>query len=141
ERGKAEVKRMAEALTKNENLRVEAPILPIFEGGMINQFKVIEVPGHSIDQIALYNQMTGELIAGDHVLEHAPRSDLVEVGFDGDMLQSLYVYGDSQKRCQILPLNRIYPDRGTSVEEKSNELFTERLNWLARERKLIKEAL
>jgi len=141
ERGKAEVKRMAEALTKNENLRVEAPILPIVEGGMINQFKVIEVPGHSIDQIALYNQMTGELIAGDHVLEHAPSNALVEMGFEGEMIQSLYLYEQSLKRCEKLPLNIIYPGHGIIVEEKCNELFTERLNSIARKSKRIKEAV
>ncbi len=82
---------MKEALVKNKDLRVEPPILPIVEGDIINGFKVIEVPGHSIDQIALYNEVTGELIAGDHILEHAPSNALIEMDFDGEMLKR-YIY-------------------------------------------------
>lgn len=141
ERGEAEVKRMTEALKKNENLRVEAPVLPIVEGDMINQFKVIEVPGHSIDQIALYNPMTGELIAGDHILEHAPSNALVEMAFDGEMIQSLYLYEQSLKRCEKLHLNTIYPGHGIIIEEKCNELFTKRINAIKRKSRRVKASI
>src|SRR5699024_4474344 len=108
---------------------------------MINQFKVIEVPGHSIDQIALYNQMTGELIAGDHVLEHAPSNALVEMGFDGEMIQSLYLYEQSLKRCEKLHLNTIYPGHGIIVKEKCNELFTKRINAIKRKSRRVKASI
>lgn len=141
ERGEAEVQRMKEALVKNENLRVDPPILPIVEGDMINGFKVIEVPGHSIDQIALYNDVTGELIAGDHILEHAPSNALIEMGFEGEMLQSLYLYEQSLKRCEKLNLNVIYPGHGIVVREDCNELFTKRINSINRKSKRIKESI
>ncbi len=141
ERGEAEVKRMKEALIKNKDLRVESPILSLVEGDLINGFKIIEVPGHSIDQIALYNEMTSELIAGDHILEHAPSNALVEMGLEGEMLPTLYLYEQSLKRCEKLNLNVIYPGHGIVVREKCNELFTKRINSIHRKSKRIKASI
>src|SRR5699024_2974178 len=109
ERGIAEVKRMKEALTKKYQLRVDPPTYPIVEGYMINDFKVLETPGHTIDQIVLYNEPSGELIAAEHILEHSPSNALIEMGMEGEMLQSLYLYEQSLKRCEPLYLTTIYP--------------------------------
>ena len=137
-RGIAEIERMKEALTKNYHLRVDPPIYPLVEGDMINDFKVLETPGHSIDQIVLYNEASGELIAGDHILEHAPSNALIEMGMEGEMLQSLYLYEQSLKRCETLYLTTIYPGHGIVVREDCNELFTKRLNSINRKSKRIK---
>lgn len=141
ERGKLEIKRMKDALIKNKGLRIEAPVLPIVEGDMISGFKVIETPGHSIDQIALYNEKTGELIAGDHILEHAQSNALVEMGLDGEMIPSLYLYKKSLKRCEKLKLNVIYPGHGIVITEECNLLFRKRINSIIRKSKRIKQSI
>src|SRR5699024_10933006 len=141
ERGIAEVERMKEALTKNYHLRVDPPIYPLVEGDIINDFKVLETPGHSIDQIVLYNETSGELIAGDHILEHAPSNALIEMGMEDEMLQSLYLYELSLKRCETLYLTTIYPGHGIVVREDGNELFTKLLNSINRKNKQIKEEI
>lgn len=141
ERGEIEIKRMEEALIKNVNLRVDPPILPIVEGDFISGFKVIEVPGHSIDHIALYNEQTRELIAGDLILEHAPSNALIEMGLEGELLQTLSLYENSLKRCEQLNLNTIYPGHGVIITIDASELFTKRLDSIIRKSKRIKEAI
>lgn len=141
ERGEIEVKRMREALIQNEHLRVNHPILPLVEGDYISGFKVIEVPGHSIDHIALYNEKTEELIAGDLILEHAPSNALFEMGLEGELLQTLYLYEKSLKRCAELQLSIIYPGHGIIITEDANGLFNKRVNSIIRKSKRIKESI
>src|SRR5699024_12174991 len=65
-------------------------------------------------------------------------SDLIEMGMEGEMLQSLYLYEQSLKRCETLYLTTIYPGHGIVVREDCNELFTKRLNSINRKSKRIK---
>lgn len=141
QRGIKEVERMRQALIDNQHLRVDLPLLPLVEGDIINGFEVIEVPGHSIDHIALYNETTEELIAGDLILKHAPSNALVEMGVDGEMIPSLYLYEQSLKRCEHLKLTVIYPGHGEIINESCNDLFSKRIYSIIRKSKRIKDAI
>lgn len=140
-RGIKEVKRMEQALIDNQHLRVDLPLLPLVEGDIINGFKVIEVPGHSIDHIALYNENTEELIAGDLILKHAPSNALVEMDENGEMIPSLYLYEQSLKRCEHLKLAVIYPGHGEIINESCDDLFSKRFHSIIRKSKRIKDAI
>ena len=141
QRGEEQVGRMRAGLIKNEHLRVDYPIKPIVEGDFINGFEVIEVPGHTVDHIALYNSMTGDFIAGDHVLEHAASNALVEMGLEGEMMQMIYLYEQSLKKCESLNIRTIYPGHGIIIDEEAGEIFKKRLNSIQRKSFRIKKSI
>ncbi len=135
------IERMKQSLEKNKHLAIEEPIYPLVEGDFVGPFKVIEVPGHAIDHIALYHSKTKELISSDLALEHSSSNALVEPDKNGQLMPTLVMYEASLKRVLDLEIERVYPGHGPVVNEQASELFEKRLNSIERKGHRIKEQL
>lgn len=135
------MKRMKKSLAKNKHLAIEEPIYPLVEGDFIGDFEIIEVPGHAIDHIALYNLKTKELISSDLALEHSSSNALVEPDKKGKLMPTLVMYEASLKRCLELEIETVYPGHGRVVDEQARELFENRLSSIERKGRRIKAHL
>jgi glyoxylase-like metal-dependent hydrolase (beta-lactamase superfamily II) len=79
-------------------------------------WKIIPVPGHCDDDIALFNPDTGILLSGDLVFRTVPT-------WLGPNRSDLALYLDSLERIQRLPgLKRILPAHGSPIENPGKTL-------------------
>jgi glyoxylase-like metal-dependent hydrolase (beta-lactamase superfamily II) len=101
----------------NRSLSVE-----INEGSVIpgmEEWKIIETPGHAQSHIVLFRERDGVLIAGDHVLAHISPNPLLEPPIVGDLNrpQPLVQYNQSLKKLLAYPIQKVYTGHGDEVFE------------------------
>ncbi|MEK5137185.1 MBL fold metallo-hydrolase [Priestia sp. FSL W8-0001] len=101
------------------------------EGSVIKGLEdwgIIEVPGHAQSHIALYHQQSETLIGGDVLLKHISSNPLIEPPYhEGEKRKkSMLQYNTSLRRLSELPISCIYTGHGDEVKEVS-KLVSERL--------------
>ena len=89
---------------------------------------VMETPGHAQSHIVLWNEITGEMIGGDLVLEKVSSNPLIEPPLQrlDPRPRSLLQYNASMKRLLTLPVDIIYTGHGNEVRN-THELIRNRL--------------
>lgn len=135
------IQRMIKSLDKNRHLAIDEPIYPLVEGDFVGPFEVIEVPGHAVDHIALYNPSSKELISSDLALEHSSSNALVEPDKNAKLMPTLVMYEASLERCLTFDVQTIYPGHGLVVDRDAPDLFENRLRSIDRKSKRIKAML
>ncbi|MDI3328866.1 MAG: MBL fold metallo-hydrolase [Alicyclobacillaceae bacterium] len=92
------------------------------------RWRVIDTPGHSSGHIALFDEDSGELIAGDHLLPHISSNALLEPPRmpGGERPRSLLIYIESLRRVAGMPVSRVYPGHGNPFEGAA-QLVQERM--------------
>ncbi|QQE76933.1 MBL fold metallo-hydrolase [Alicyclobacillus sp. SO9] len=86
-------------------------------------FRVVEVPGHAQAAIALYDESTGEMFAGDQVLPLISSNALIEPRTDefgyehGLWTKSLLDYRANLQQLLQMPISKIYPGHGPVFED------------------------
>ncbi|WP_181350015.1 MBL fold metallo-hydrolase [Thalassobacillus sp. CUG 92003] len=80
------------------------------------KWRVIETPGHAQSHISFYHNESGELLAGDHLLEHISPNPLLEPPLkSGDKRpRPLLDYRHSLKKLKDYNLTTIYPGHGNT---------------------------
>jgi len=92
--------------------------LPLFPA-----YQVIYVPGHAQAAIALWDEHSGDLIAGDQLLPHISSNALVEPmlnatsGGEAQRTFSLLDYRRNMQMLASLPINRVYPGHGAAFSD------------------------
>jgi len=89
-------------------------------------FRVMEVPGHAPDHIALYDSQRKLLFAGDHIIRHMNANAIVEPDLRGNRRRTLIEYEQSLRRCLDIEIDRAYPGHGEEIVQP-RELILERL--------------
>lgn len=140
ESGEKQVEKLKKAAIDNVSQIVNGEILLLEEEDVIEGFKVIETPGHAPDHIALLNEESGILIAGDHLIQHISSNALIEPDENGVKIHTLQQYEQSLKKCLKFPLTVVYPGHGGLVSNP-HALIERRLKGIERKSVEIKEIL
>lgn len=91
--------KIEKTLQESEQLRINADIIPLQDGDIVNDFHVKAVPGHSPDSILFYDPKTKWLFAGDLVLYTGTTSALVDHDQEGQLLPTVMQYKQSLEIC------------------------------------------
>lgn len=83
----------------------------------LQDWQIIETPGHAQSHIALYRKKDGVLIGGDHVLAHISPNPLLEPPINGetDRPKPLVQYNQSLKKLLDYPIQKVYTGHGEEV--------------------------
>lgn len=125
EEGKKQIYFLKQAIIKNRADAINADLYPI-EIRQLNDFELLEVPGHAPDQIALLDNSSKWLFSGDLLLNHISSNALVEPDNTGERIFSLIDHMNSLKRCLSLPIDLVFPGHGLIINDPM-ELVQKRL--------------
>ncbi|MFB5195575.1 MBL fold metallo-hydrolase [Neobacillus sp. KR4-4] len=94
----------------------------------LNEWQVIETPGHAQSHIALYREKDGILIGGDLILAHISPNPLLEPPAPGETERPKpqLQHNDSMKKLLSYPIQCVYTGHGEEVY-KLAELVDKRL--------------
>ncbi|MGF9856172.1 MBL fold metallo-hydrolase [Priestia endophytica] len=94
---------------------------------LLKGWKVLHMPGHAGNHIALYHEEKEELIAGDVLLDKIVSNPLIEPPFfEGEHEKPQLEYNNSLQRLLSLKVQKLYPGHGKVIENVS-ELTRERM--------------
>ncbi|MBT2729190.1 MBL fold metallo-hydrolase [Bacillus sp. ISL-75] len=117
---------LKKAVQKNKQNVIQGDVIEIFDKQLLN-FNIIEVPGHSPDQIAFHEKKHNWLFAGDLLLEHISSNALVEPDSLGRRIPTLLQHIDSLKKCLELNVDLVFPGHGTLIDQPDS-LILKRLD-------------
>ncbi|MDY6903736.1 MAG: MBL fold metallo-hydrolase [Thermodesulfobacteriota bacterium] len=83
------------------------------------EFQVLETPGHTLDSICLYNDATGMLFSGDHILPHITPNAFVMLEEESPLpvRMSQKEFYDSLERVRALSPDVVFPAHGTRITD------------------------
>jgi glyoxylase-like metal-dependent hydrolase (beta-lactamase superfamily II) len=91
-------------------------------------FHVLHRPGHSPTDTVFFEERTGTLLAGDHLIGHISSNPLISLPPDGnadERPKSLRIYIDSLKLTQAMPVGTVLPGHGIAFDGHA-ELIADR---------------
>ncbi|MFA8438656.1 MBL fold metallo-hydrolase [Pueribacillus sp. YX66] len=115
EAGEKQINYLKNAAKKNTDQSITYELHHIEELSL-NEFQIVETPGHAIDQIALYDETGKTLLSGDLLIEHISSNALVEPDEFGNRMKTLVDHEASLKKIQALNIERVYPGHGQVIE-------------------------
>lgn len=121
---KKQIDSMKQALVNNQHLALHEPIYTY--DNKIGTFDILEMPGHSPDQVSLWNKDNRCLFAGDLLIEHMSTNALVEPDDKGERIPSLIQHINSLENCMSLPIDILFSGHG-SIIYNPKELLKQRL--------------
>ncbi|WP_442594729.1 MBL fold metallo-hydrolase [Neobacillus sp. D3-1R] len=88
----------------------------------LEDWQIIETPGHAQSHISLFRKKDGVLIAGDHVLAHISPNPLLEPPLVGETERPkpLVQYNQSLKKLSNYPIQKVYTGHGEEVYDLPN---------------------
>lgn len=125
EAGRKQIDYLQNAIIKHKHTAIKAEITPLER--RIYGFQVIEVPGHSPDQVAFYNEEARVLFGGDVLIDHISSNALIEPDERGERILSLIQQMSSLNRCSELPLDYVFSGHGAIIDNHKRLIDT-RLN-------------
>jgi glyoxylase-like metal-dependent hydrolase (beta-lactamase superfamily II) len=83
----------------------------------LEEWAIIETPGHAQSHIVLFREIDGVMVGGDHVLAHISPNPLLEPPYNGETERPkpLLQYNDSLKKLLNYPIQKIYTGHGDDV--------------------------
>ncbi|WP_017755684.1 MBL fold metallo-hydrolase [Calidifontibacillus oryziterrae] len=108
----------------------------------LEDWKILETPGHAGSHIALYREKDGLMMAGDLIIEHVSSNPLVEPPYPGESerAKALLQYHESLRKCLQLDINLVLAGHGRNVEnchalidmrmQKQEERMSRVYEWL-----------
>lgn len=136
--GKKRVNFLKEAIVKNKHQAIQSDITPIkdFHAGL----KTIYTPGHSQDHIVLFNEETGDLFAGDLLIEHISTNALVEPDENGERIHTLIQHKQSLEKIKELNISCTYPGHGNLIHD-TDQLLNRRIKGIENKAKKFKNMI
>lgn len=126
ENGEKQIVYLKNAIKRNKQNAIQADVMEITTNQLLD-FTIIEVPGHSPDQLSFYDKKNNWLFSGDLLIEHISSNALVEPDLFGNRIPTLLQHIDSLKKCLALNVDMVFPGHGTIIEQP-NELISKRLH-------------
>jgi glyoxylase-like metal-dependent hydrolase (beta-lactamase superfamily II) len=106
---------------------------PLAEGELLEfasrTWRVLHRPGHSPSDTAFFDEASGELFGGDHLIKHISSNPLISRPLGGeeeDRPRALMIYMDSLRATREMELEVVYAGHGEPVEDYRN-LIDERM--------------
>ena len=118
ELGDKQVSYLKKAVVKNIHQALQTDIIDIADSNLLH-FRIIEIPGHAPDQIALWDEDRQWLFPGDLLLEHISSNAFVEPDDTGKRLYTLIQQRNSLETCYSLNPRIVFPGHGSIIEESS----------------------
>ena len=128
EMGEKQVAYLHNAIIQNKDNKMDADIKAITEPRLLN-FDVIEMFGHSPDQVVFFSKEQNSLFGGDLLLHHISSNALVEPDFQGTRMKTLIQHKESYIKCLSLHADRVYAGHGIVIENP-DELLTKRIKGI-----------
>ena len=125
---------------ENTSQAINTEIILLKEGDWLDGFRVIETPGHWPDHISLYHPETGQLLAGDHLIQHISSNALIEPDEWGRKIPTLLQYEKSLLECQKYKLSVVYPGHGDAIDEPG-KLIEKRLRGIERKSEKVNDII
>ncbi|MFC4024358.1 MBL fold metallo-hydrolase [Oceanobacillus longus] len=138
EAGHKQVEYLQQAMLKGSNSAIHTDISPI--GSNHLGFKVIHVPGHAEDQIALYDEADQILLSGDLLIQHISSNALIEPNITGQRLPTLIQHKHSLEKIYALSVDLVFPGHGILIDEP-NALIKTRLAGIERKAERLKSLI
>ncbi|MEK3853249.1 MBL fold metallo-hydrolase [Cytobacillus sp. FSL H8-0458] len=94
----------------------------------LNDWAVMETPGHAQSHIGLFREKDGVFLGGDHLLAHISPNPILEPPLSGnaERPKPQLQYNESLKKLRQLPISLFYSGHGEDITNV-NELINERL--------------
>jgi glyoxylase-like metal-dependent hydrolase (beta-lactamase superfamily II) len=137
EYGTRQIDYLKKALIINQHQALQAEITPINHDRLLH-FSIIETPGHTLDQIGLFDESMNWLFAGDLLIEHLSSNALVEPDQDGNRIKTLVLHLDSLRKCLTLNPDLVFSGHGVLIENPST-LIKKRIDRIEAKSKRIFE--
>ncbi|TCT25662.1 glyoxylase-like metal-dependent hydrolase (beta-lactamase superfamily II) [Melghiribacillus thermohalophilus] len=85
-------------------------------------WKVLETPGHAQSHLSFFNEHTGELLGGDHILYHISSNPLLEppIKPGGERPKPMLQYRESMQRFNHYTVGKVFPGHGKVFEGVEN---------------------
>jgi glyoxylase-like metal-dependent hydrolase (beta-lactamase superfamily II) len=106
---------------------------PLGEGESLEfasrEWRVLHRPGHSPSDTVFWDEASGELFGGDHLIKHISSNPLISKPLEGDAHErsrALMTYLDSLRLTRTMDLSVVYPGHGDPVNDHRT-LIDERL--------------
>jgi glyoxylase-like metal-dependent hydrolase (beta-lactamase superfamily II) len=106
---------------------------PLAEGELLEfasrTWRVLHRPGHSPSDTVFFDEASGELFGGDHLIKHISSNPLISRPLGGeeeDRPRALMIYMDSLRATREMELEVVYAGHGEPVEDYRN-LIDERM--------------
>jgi glyoxylase-like metal-dependent hydrolase (beta-lactamase superfamily II) len=83
-------------------------------------WRVLHRPGHSPSDTVFWDEASGELFAGDHLIKHISSNPLISKSLDGvgdERPRALMIYMDSLRSTREMDLEVVYAGHGEPVED------------------------
>lgn len=125
---------------ENTSQAINAEVVLLKEGDWLDGFRVIETPGHWPDHISLHHPETGQLLAGDHLIQHISSNALIEPDEWGRKIPTLLQYEKSLLECQKYNLSVVYPGHGDIID-KPSKLIEKRLKGIERKSEKVNDII
>jgi glyoxylase-like metal-dependent hydrolase (beta-lactamase superfamily II) len=111
------INKMKKTLHYSCNRSLTSPILEGSNVPGLQEWSVIETPGHAQSHICLFRERDGVLIGGDHVLAHISPNPILEPPANGQMERPkpLLQYNHSLMKLLQFPISKIYTGHGEEV--------------------------
>jgi glyoxylase-like metal-dependent hydrolase (beta-lactamase superfamily II) len=95
----------------------------------LDEWQVIETPGHAQSHIGLYREKDGSYIGGDQLLAHISPNPLLEPPLQGETerIKPQLQLNESLKKLAQIPISCVYAGHGEDITEVQ-ELIDKRLN-------------
>ncbi|WP_223702284.1 MBL fold metallo-hydrolase [Sutcliffiella deserti] len=94
----------------------------------LENWRIIETPGHASSHLVLFDEKSGTLLGGDLILAHISPNPLIEPPFVGETerRKSMIDYVASIEKMRALPITTVRPGHGEEVGNVG-KLLTERI--------------
>lgn len=105
---------------------------PLVEGELLQfasrAWRVLYRPGHSPSDTVFFDEASGELFGGDHLIKHISSNPLISRPLEGEIERprALMSYMDSLRKTREMELEVVYAGHGEPVEDHRN-LIDERM--------------
>jgi glyoxylase-like metal-dependent hydrolase (beta-lactamase superfamily II) len=120
---------------------------PLAEGELLEfasrSWRVLQRPGHSPSDTVFWDEASGELFGGDHLIKHISSNPLISRPLRGDAHErprALMIYMDSLRATQEIELEVVYAGHGEPVEEHRT-LIDERMKMHERRANKLHELI
>ncbi|SDI35315.1 Glyoxylase, beta-lactamase superfamily II [Alteribacillus persepolensis] len=125
EKGEQQVAYLKKAMYKNQHQAIRTEIMPFPSFG--HDFTIIDVPGHSEDQVGFFHEPSGVLFAGDLLINHISSNAIIEPGVETTYSYPLLQHMESMKKVMQLKPDVIYSGHGTVIHD-AESLIRQRLD-------------
>ncbi|MEL4024225.1 MBL fold metallo-hydrolase [Lysinibacillus endophyticus] len=114
--------KMNQTLKNRNELKIRGDIYPLQEGDMIEDCKVIEVPGHSPDSVIFYDESVGWQFLGDLVLENISTNALLDFDDNLQLLPTVTQYESSLSKSLPLYTNWVFAGHENIFQHHEKEI-------------------